>query len=81
MLVYSSLEMKIGFDGKRAAQNFTGLGNYSRYALEAMARCFPNEEYRVYTPKKSAMRGLMLLSTLRMGLCVLCCHQKSGPGN
>lgn len=52
MLVYSSLEMKIGFDGKRAAQNFTGLGNYSRYALEAMARCFPNEEYRVYTPKK-----------------------------
>jgi glycosyltransferase involved in cell wall biosynthesis len=46
--------MKIGFDGKRAAQNFTGLGNYSRYALESMARYFPNEEYCVYIPKDVA---------------------------
>ena len=43
--------MKIGFDGKRAAQNFTGLGNYSRYALEALLRYYPNEEYCVYIPK------------------------------
>jgi glycosyltransferase involved in cell wall biosynthesis len=43
--------MKIGFDGKRAAQNFTGLGNYSRYALEALAKYYPDEEYRVYIPK------------------------------
>ena len=43
--------MKIGFDGKRAAQNFTGLGNYSRYALEAMLAGYPAEEYSVYIPK------------------------------
>ena len=43
--------MKIGFDGKRAAQNFTGLGNYSRYALEALVKYYPNEEYNVYIPK------------------------------
>lgn len=43
--------MKIGFDGKRAAQNFTGLGNYSRYALEAMAKYYPDEKYNVYMPK------------------------------
>lgn len=43
--------MKIGFDGKRAAQNFTGLGNYSRYALEALAEYYPKEEYLVYIPK------------------------------
>ena len=43
--------MKIGFDGKRAAQNFTGLGNYSRYALEALQRYYPGEEYAVYIPK------------------------------
>lgn len=43
--------MKIGFDGKRAAQNFTGLGNYSRYALEALQQYYPGEEYRVYIPK------------------------------
>lgn len=45
------LKMKIGFDGKRAAQNFTGLGNYSRYALEALLRYCPDEEYNVYIPK------------------------------
>lgn len=44
--------MKIGFDGKRAAQNFTGLGNYSRYALEAMLSGFPSDEYNVYIPKE-----------------------------
>lgn len=43
--------MKIGFDGKRAAQNFTGLGNYSRYALEALLAGYPAEEYSVYIPK------------------------------
>ena len=37
--------MKIGFDGKRAAQNLTGLGNYSRYALEALLKYYPNEVY------------------------------------
>lgn len=43
--------MKVGFDGKRAAQNFTGLGNYSRYALEALQKYYPGEEYCVYIPK------------------------------
>ena len=43
--------MKIGFDGKRAAQNFTGLGNYSRYALEALLAGYPAEDYSVYIPK------------------------------
>ena len=26
--------MRIGFDAKRAVQNFTGLGNYSRYLIQ-----------------------------------------------
>jgi len=43
--------MKIGFDGKRAANNLTGLGNYSRSLIEALARQFPQNEYFVYTPK------------------------------
>ncbi len=46
--------MKIGFDGKRAAQNFTGLGNYSRYALEALLKYCPGEEYVVCIPKDVA---------------------------
>ena len=43
--------MKIGFDGKRAVQNNTGLGNYSRYVLEAMQTYYPDEEYILYAPK------------------------------
>lgn len=43
--------MKIGFDGKRAANNFTGLGNYSRSLIEHLAKGFPQNQYFIYTPK------------------------------
>lgn len=43
--------MKIGFDGKRAANNLTGLGNYSRSLIEQLSVNFPNNEYYVYSPK------------------------------
>ena len=43
--------MIIGFDAKRAAANFTGLGNYSRYVIEALSECCPQHEMRLYIPK------------------------------
>lgn len=43
--------MKIGFDGKRAANNLTGLGNYSRSLILQLANYFPHNEYLVYTAK------------------------------
>ncbi|WP_316832233.1 glycosyltransferase family 1 protein [Pedobacter aquatilis] len=43
--------MKIGYDGKRAANNLTGLGNYSRSLIESLATQFPENQYLVYTPK------------------------------
>lgn len=43
--------MKIGFDGKRAANNLTGLGNYSRSLIEHLANGFPQNQYFIYTPK------------------------------
>jgi glycosyltransferase involved in cell wall biosynthesis len=43
--------MKIGFDGKRAANNLTGLGNYSRSLITQLAKFFPQNQYLVYTPK------------------------------
>lgn len=47
--------MKIGYDGKRAANNLTGLGNYSRSLIEHLADQFPENKYLVYAPKvKSA---------------------------
>lgn len=44
--------MKIGYDAKRAAHNFTGLGNYSRYVIEHLARN-NNFDICLYTPRVS----------------------------
>lgn len=50
-----SFRLKIGFDGKRAANNLTGLGNYSRSLIEQLAHQFPENKYFVYAPNvKSA---------------------------
>ena len=43
--------MKIGFDAKRLFNNFTGLGNYSRFVVKALADHYPDNEYRLYSPK------------------------------
>lgn len=45
------LKLKIGYDGKRAANNQTGLGNYSRSLIEHLADQFPENEYHLYTPQ------------------------------
>ena len=45
--------MKIGFDAKRAFHNNTGLGNYSRFIIEALLKYAPKNEYIAYTPKLS----------------------------
>ena len=40
--------MKIGFDAKRAYQNFTGLGNYSRDLIENLVQQYSNNEYLLF---------------------------------
>ncbi|QXU42543.1 glycosyltransferase family 1 protein [Pedobacter sp. D749] len=50
--------MKIGYDGKRAANNLTGLGNYSRSLIEHLASQYPEHEYLVYAPKLKAARQI-----------------------
>lgn len=40
----------IGFDGKRAAQNRTGLGNYSRFVISGLSRYACAGGLLVYTP-------------------------------
>ena len=42
----------IALDGKRALYNFTGLGNYSRYAIAALSAAMPFDEFRVYAHKR-----------------------------
>jgi glycosyltransferase involved in cell wall biosynthesis len=42
--------MRIGFDAKRAFNNYSGLGNYSRYVISNICRFYPEDEYFLYTP-------------------------------
>lgn len=43
--------MRIGYDAKRLFNNFTGLGNYSRFVVEALATAFPEDSYFLFSPK------------------------------
>ena len=43
--------MKVGFDAKRAFQNFTGLGNYSRDLIKNLLEQYPDLDYWLYAPK------------------------------
>lgn len=53
-----SFKLRIGFDGKRAANNLTGLGNYSRSLIGALATQFPENQYLIYTPKVKAAKQI-----------------------
>lgn len=56
--------MKIGFDGKRAIKNNTGLGNYSRLVVEELAQQFPDNKYVLYTPEYRANKRLERIESL-----------------
>ncbi len=56
--------MKIGFDGKRAVSNNTGLGNYSRLLVEVLARKYADHQYTLYTPRMSDNDRLAPLEAL-----------------
>jgi glycosyltransferase involved in cell wall biosynthesis len=44
--------MNIGFDAKRAVQNNTGLGNYSRFIIEVLSEYYPDNTYFLFAPKQ-----------------------------
>ena len=50
--------MRIGFDAKRAAQNATGLGNYSRFAIRILNNFFPDDEQVLYVPNPKKTQHL-----------------------
>ena len=43
--------MRIGFDAKRAFNNYSGLGNYSRYIISNICRFYPENDCFLYTPE------------------------------
>ena len=51
--------MIIAFDAKRAAQNRTGLGNYSRFVLDILSQHTPVNKFLLYAPnpKKASCLG------------------------
>lgn len=49
--------MKIGFDAKRATQNFRGLGNYSRGIIDGLME-FSNHDLFLYTPQFKDQRAI-----------------------
>lgn len=55
---------RIGFDGKRAVRNLTGIGNYSRLVIEHLGRLNPADEFMVYTPKLKENPRLDAISQL-----------------
>jgi len=60
--------MKIGFDAKRAFQNNTGLGNYSRTLISSLVKDFPEEEYYLFAPKQTTMYDLSTQPQLQVVL-------------
>lgn len=66
LLIFSNFAnvKKIGYDGKRAVSNMTGLGNYSRLVLESVGRRFPDRTLLVYTPAMKANGRLAALHEL-----------------
>ncbi len=46
--------MNIGFDAKRAFQNSTGLGHYSRTLISSLAKYFPQHHYFLFAPRITA---------------------------
>lgn len=54
--------MRIGFDAKRAYQNYTGLGNYSRDLLKGLLELAPNNEYHLYSPKVTNVPSVKFIS-------------------
>ena len=50
--------MIIGFDGKRAAQNRTGLGNYSRFVIRGLSKFSEVERLLLYVPQPCKAKAL-----------------------
>src|SRR5215471_16864006 len=52
---HSRLTMNIGFDGKRAYHNHTGLGHYSRTLIHSLAEYYPQHHYFLFNPQSSSL--------------------------
>lgn len=56
--------MRIAFDGKKAAGNRAGLGNYSRFVIKCLAERFPDSQFDLYVSKEKDSNLLSFLRSL-----------------
>ena len=61
LLLLILLEMRIGFDAKRAFYNSTGLGNYSRDSIRILSLLYAENDYFLYTPKAKENKQISFL--------------------
>lgn len=66
MLSALNSPLRIGYDGKRAVNNLTGLGNYSRWLIDHLAQQFPENQYLVYSPKAGNAKKFSLFNRLNV---------------
>jgi glycosyltransferase involved in cell wall biosynthesis len=57
--------MHIAFDAKRAFQNQTGLGNYSRSLIKNLVQHYPEHQYSLLAPKATALFDVQGHSTIQ----------------
>lgn len=59
--------MKLGLDAKRAFNNHSGLGVYSRSLIEYLEKNIPNLDIILFTPKKKIWTSNLVTETSRLG--------------
>lgn len=57
--------MKIAFDAKRAYQNGTGLGHYSRTLISSLATYYPQHQYYLCAPKLTGRYNISQLKNIK----------------
>ncbi len=55
-------QFRIGFDAKRAVQNYTGLGNYSRFVISNLTKYYPENTYELFSPKLPTQNSKIYLN-------------------
>ena len=56
--------MNIGYDGKRAFQNKTGLGNYIRSLMAILTQHYPDNKYLLFAPKETPLFNVKSLKNV-----------------
>ncbi|MDO9376418.1 MAG: glycosyltransferase family 1 protein [Ferruginibacter sp.] len=68
--------MIIGFDGKRAFQNRTGLGNYSRSLLTILRQHYPADDYILFAPRQTNLFPLAVEDNVRVIVPTKALHKR-----